>query len=36
MKVYGCQMNVNDTQIASTILQNAGYELVNNMNKVCD
>lgn len=28
IKTYGCQMNVNDSQIASSLLEASGYELV--------
>ncbi|CAG2181454.1 unnamed protein product, partial [Oppiella nova] len=27
IRTYGCQMNVNDTQIATTILKNSGYDI---------
>ncbi|CAG2107797.1 unnamed protein product [Medioppia subpectinata] len=33
IRTYGCQMNVNDTQIASTILLNSGYHLVDDINQ---
>ncbi|XP_054163740.1 mitochondrial tRNA methylthiotransferase CDK5RAP1-like [Oppia nitens] len=32
IRTYGCQMNVNDTQITSTVLKNSGYELVDDIN----
>jgi tRNA A37 methylthiotransferase MiaB len=34
IRCYGCQMNVNDTQITSTILQNSGYDIVSDINDV--
>ncbi|CAG2166141.1 unnamed protein product [Oppiella nova] len=33
IRTYGCQMNVNDTQIATTILKNSGYDIVDDINK---
>ncbi|KAI2801998.1 CDK5 regulatory subunit associated protein 1 [Blomia tropicalis] len=33
IKTYGCQMNVNDTEIASTILEKSGYEMIDSIDK---
>ena len=34
IKTYGCQMNVNDTEIASTILTESGYQMINSNKQV--
>ncbi|KAG1067572.1 hypothetical protein G6F42_026488 [Rhizopus arrhizus] len=31
IEVYGCQMNVNDTEILNAIMTNTGYERTNNL-----
>ncbi|KAI7905665.1 tRNA-I(6)A37 thiotransferase enzyme MiaB [Cokeromyces recurvatus] len=31
IEVYGCQMNVNDTEILNSIMTNTGYERTNNL-----
>ncbi len=33
IETYGCQMNVADSELVVSFLQNAGYELVNEMNE---
>ena len=33
-ETYGCQMNVNDTEIAWSILKDAGYQKTNDVLKV--
>ena len=33
-ETYGCQMNVNDTEIATAILQQNGYEKTDDILKV--
>ena len=34
-QTYGCQMNVNDTEIAWSILQKSGYSRTDNITEVC-
>ncbi len=34
-ETYGCQMNVNDTEIAWSILKDAGYTRTTIMTEVC-
>ena len=33
IETYGCQMNLNDTEIVSSILSGAGYEITDNIEK---
>ena len=33
-ETYGCQMNVNDTDIAWTVLKNAGFKKTDEINQV--
>ncbi|KAI2801987.1 CDK5 regulatory subunit associated protein 1 [Blomia tropicalis] len=33
IKTYGCQMNVDDMEIASTILEKSGYEMIDSIDK---
>lgn len=33
-EVYGCQMNVNDTEVAWSILKNVGYTKTTDINEV--
>ena len=34
-ETYGCQMNVSDTEIAWSVLKNAGYQKTEHVKEVC-